>query len=257
MKQRSSAIKIAVAALLVISIAAGTVTPAAAGVNWSLECVEFSGGGDFYGSSADGLCVEYAPSEPCGSESAYYFGVWQNDRYELLDCFSGVYSTFSALLCGEVKNVPGFKSLINEFGITCSGRPPSKTTDISAGEPLDFFIGNCGAYLSSPPVDGTATFQKIAKSQAPKPAPKFVKNPCQINYMDLQGNSIPGFGTIAYVYFNMDAGIANLYSKGEVDLFVYDGDVWASCSAILYPDVGEYGRLACMTNGYIFGIAYK
>ncbi len=184
-------------------------------------------------------------------------GVWQNDGYRISLCSSAVYGTFSALLCGEVKNVPGFNTLINAFGITCPAGAATKTTDISAGEPLDFFIGNCGAYLSSPPVDGTATFQKIAKSQAPKPAPKFVKNPCQINYMDLQGNSIPGFGTIAYVYFNMDAGIANLYSKGEVDLFVYDGAVWADCGATLFPDVGEYGRLACMTNGYIFGIAYK
>jgi hypothetical protein len=137
------------------------------------------------------------------------------------------------------------------FGTIWNTQCVSQNPDpnVSAGVPLDVSSGACGAYIASPPVAGSAYVYKYggdASLRAWAHGGEFVKGPCALRYIDAEGNDIDGFGSLAYVYFNLDAATHELYRSGRLTLVVNDGTNWIDCGPT-FSEYGDHGRLSCMS----------
>lgn len=123
-------------------------------------------------------------------------------------------------------------------------------TDVIYGKPVDAWNGNCGAYISSPPLSGTVTISKVTMPEGPNR-----QTICKANYTDFQGNTMANFGSPGWVYYNLNAETAALWNNGQLNMYIYQNDTWQACSNPLFVDAGEYGRLACYSeNPIYFGI---
>lgn len=144
-----------------------------------------------------------------------------------------------------------------EFGHQTCNLPTTtlnNEVDVLAGVPVDLWYGNCGAYISAPPVNGIATLSKVGRGAVPNPTPN-LRTICQISYSDSNGSELANFGSPAWVYYNLDAATANLWDSGELNIFIYHNETWQACSNPLFVEAGEFGRIACFSsNPVYFGI---
>jgi hypothetical protein len=123
-------------------------------------------------------------------------------------------------------------------------------TDVTYGKPFDAWNGNCGAYISNPPINGIVTISKATMPSGPNR-----QKICKVNYTDFRGNSMANFGSTGWVYYNLNAETAELWNKDQLKVYTYQNDAWQSCSNPIFVDAGEYGCVACYAeNPLYFGI---
>ena len=122
--------------------------------------------------------------------------------------------------------------------------------DVAFGEPLDAWSGNCGAYISNPPINGKVVVNKFWQSIAPN-----MKPVCEVHYFDWQGNLLPHFGSPGWLYYNLDILTSKKWDAGELYFYIQQDGTWQVCSNPIFVDVGDWGRLACFSgNPNRFGI---
>jgi hypothetical protein len=125
-----------------------------------------------------------------------------------------------------------------------------RKTDVAFGKPVDAWNGNCGAFISNPPVNGSVTVTKVTMPAGPNH-----QNICKVNYSDFEGNSMAKFGSPGWVYYNLNAETSQLWNNGQLNMYIYQNDAWQTCSNPLFVDAGEFGRVACYAeNPIYFGI---
>ena len=135
------------------------------------------------------------------------------------------------------------------FGVKF-GSPSSAITDVTAGSPVDAWYGNCGAYISNPPWNGTVKISKGLQRVLPN-----VKGVCSVDYYDSNGTALTNFRSPGWVYYNLDKTSAKLWEKGDLAFYVYQNGAWTTCSNTYFVDAGAWGRLSCYSSNPVsFGI---
>jgi len=119
----------------------------------------------------------------------------------------------------------------------------STSLDVAFGEPLDLWNGDCGAYISAPPVSGSAVLHKVLGATGPN-----FQSACHIKYFDFDGNDLSIFGSHAWVYFNLNSTTAKLWNDGKLNMYIFQSNSWEACNNPLIVDAGEFGRIACYAN---------
>jgi hypothetical protein len=116
---------------------------------------------------------------------------------------------------------------------------------VTSGTPLDAWLGNCGVYISNPPVNGSVMLDKTHTSTLSGPN---MKGLCSVSYYDFLGTELSSFGSMGWVYYNLDKFTYKLYEEGKLNFYVRPAGMWwQTCDPVLY-DHGEYGRLACFVT---------
>jgi hypothetical protein len=195
---------------------------------------------------------------PADEECAIEGGVWvqtgentgycefsPDHTYSQMDCPSG-YGYFAFVEIDET----GWWWVTNAACKTGYSTTSQTNTDVTSGKPVDAWNGNCGAYISNPPVSGSVTISKVTMPSGPN-----LQTICKMNYYDFEGTSLANFGSPGWVYYNLNADTANLWNDGKLTMYVYQNDAWQACRNPLFVDAGEYGRVACYAeNPLYFGI---
>jgi hypothetical protein len=116
---------------------------------------------------------------------------------------------------------------------------------VTSGTPLDAWLGNCGVYISNPPVNGSIMLDKVHTSSLSGPNMKGI---CSVKYYDFLGTELSSFGSTGWVYYNLDKLTFKLYEEGKLNFYVRPAGMWwQTCDPVMF-DHGEYGRLACFVT---------
>jgi len=167
-------------------------------------------------------------------------------------------------MCGEIKDAGTINWEIEIMGggswwwwnfVGCSySALPTGETPVTSGTPVDAYYGNCGINIPNPPLNGTVVLSKERSA-----LPGFVKAACTATYYDFNGTLLPGYGTIATVYINLDSLGYNLFMDEKADIFTYnEADGWRACGATWMELAdSDFGRLYCTTTNSTFGLGRK
>jgi hypothetical protein len=133
----------------------------------------------------------------------------------------------------------------------------TKTVSISAGKPVDAWLGKAGVYFTSSAYSGKLILTRPAvgtlrtqDSQLNKQDLKAHKRYLDIRVQDLAGKQVSLLRGLNYVYFNLNASERALWTKGDLGIYFFDTaqGKWVECLANHLVSKGKHGRLACLAT---------